>query len=145
MISTDGSAVDGRIPARVAISFVGCAAPFGNLTVFPAIPALDGFSLDGSSGVWVCAVIFSRFSPRFGQVAEPLPAHLPLSSPAPQRYAREVFTGTARTRGPLLSMNFVMGMGLRWVFGRCRQLIAPLITGLSIMPFSTYQLVAICL
>ena len=37
------------------------------------------------------------------------------------------------------------GLGLRWVFGRCRQLIAPLITGLSIMPFSTYQLVAICL
>ena len=35
--------------------------------------------------------------------------------------------------------------GVRWVFGRCRQLIAPLITGLSIMPFSTYQLVAICL
>ena len=36
--------------------------------------------------------------------------------------------------------------GVRWVFlGRFRQLIAPLIAGLSIMPFSTYQVVAMCL
>ena len=61
----------------------------------------------------------------FAQVAEPLPAHLPLSSAAPHELRES--------------------LGLRWVFGRCRQLIAPLITGLSIMPFSTYQLVAICL
>ena len=43
VISADGSAVDCRIPAPVAISFVRCAAPFGHLAVLPAGPALDGF------------------------------------------------------------------------------------------------------
>ena len=56
-------------------------------------PPLDG-SVAGCA-----AVIFHVLSPRFCQVAEPLPAHLPLSSAAPQRYPREVFNGTARTQG----------------------------------------------
>ena len=129
----------------IAISLVGCAAPFGNLAVFPAIPALDGFFarwVVGRMGLRRHLFTFSRRALAKWQnpSRHTSRSHRHLND-TPGRYLPE----RRAHRGPLLSMNFAMGMGLRWVFGRCRQLIAPLITGLSIMPFSTYQLVAICL